>query len=94
MPDSSSEADAETVMVPLTVEPLVGEVIDTVGAVVSAVVSATAFDTVTDICALDSAPAPLNAVALSTWLPSESVVVSRLVLYGDVLSVAFRTLST
>ena len=43
-----SEADADTVMVPETVAALAGEVIETVGWVVSG----TGLDTVTNICAL------------------------------------------
>jgi hypothetical protein len=166
---TASEAETETLITPFTVEPLDGEVIDTVGAVVSltvtvklpfavlpdesvaeqltvvvprgkvepeagvhvtvtapstssvavavyvttapdelvastvmldgrervgAVVSATALDTFTVIWALDSVLTPLVAVALNVWLPSDKVVVSRLKLYGEVLSVNFKTLST
>jgi hypothetical protein len=63
-----SDAEAETVMVPLTVEPLEGEVMETVGAVLS---------TVTDIWCEDWLLLVSYATALIVRLPSERVLVSR-----------------
>jgi hypothetical protein len=85
MPECESDAEAENEMVSDTVEPLDGLVIETDGGELS---------TVTDIWCEDWLLLVSYATALIVRLPSESVVVSRLVLYGDVLSVAFRTLST
>jgi hypothetical protein len=63
-----SEALADTVTVPVTVEPEPGEVMFTVGAAVSGTVTVT----VADVVLL---PAASRATALSVWLPGAAVAV-------------------
>jgi hypothetical protein len=78
-----SEALAETVMVPETVAPELGEVMLTVGAVVS--------DTVT--LTEDEVPvlfAASRATALRVWVPTEAVAVFHATEYGAVVSSAPR----
>src|SRR5215468_2106996 len=79
MVPSGSEAFADTVIVPLTVEPLTGDVIDTVGAWLLATVTVTVATAV--------APWLSVAVALNTRLPFATFVVSNAVENGAVVSV-------
>ena len=65
-----SEALAETVTVPETVAPEVGDVMLTVGAVVSETVTLTEADVAVLL-------APSRAMALTVWVPAVAVVVSH-----------------
>jgi len=76
MVPSGSDAFADTVIVPLTVEPLAGDVIDTVGNRLLA--------TVTVTVAVAVAPWLSVAVAVNTRLPFATLVVSNVVEYGVV----------
>src|SRR6185503_19906545 len=79
-----SDALAVTVMVPLTVAPLAGAVMLTVGAVVS-------FETVTvTAAAVAVLPAASRATAVSVCVPLLAAVVSQETAYGVVVSSAPR----
>jgi hypothetical protein len=71
-----SEADADTLTAPLTVDPAAGEVMATAGGVVS---EGGPFETVTETDAdVVLLPAASRAVALKVWvLPLVAVVVSH-----------------
>ena len=76
-----SEAVAFTVIVPLTVALLAGEVIETVGGVVSALFTVTFTAELTPVF-----PDISFAMAVSVWLPFETEDVSQEKLYGAALS--------
>jgi hypothetical protein len=78
-----SEALAETVMVPETVAPELGDVMLTVGAVVSGTVTLTD----AEVAVL---PAASRATALRVWVPTEAVAVFHATEYGAVVSSAPR----
>src|SRR5207245_9838417 len=70
-------------MVPVTVEPEVGAVMATVGAVVSGTVTVTEEEVPVLLAAS-------RATALRVWLRGAAVVVSHVTEYGDVVSSASR----
>ena len=85
-----SEAEAETGILPDTVESFAGAVIETVGGVMSL----TAFDTVTVIEAEALLPVASKALAVKVWELFDSSTVFKLKLYGLEVSVALSSEST
>src|SRR3954465_11005187 len=85
-PDTAtlSAAVADTVTLPLTVDPAAGAVTATVGAIVSL---STVMVTAAAVVAL---PAPSVAMAVSTCEPFDAVVESQVTLYGLAASTAPR----
>src|SRR3989441_10419853 len=86
-----SVALTETFTLPDTFEPVVGDVITTVGGTESGALFWTVTLTEADV---PTWPAASYAFATSVWLPSATVVVSQEKEYGLVVSVACHTSST
>src|SRR5213083_2505709 len=86
-----SVALTETFTLPATFEPVVGDVITTVGGSESDALFWTV--TLTEV-AVPTWPAASYALARSVWPPSETVVVSQEKEYGLAVSVACHTSST
>src|SRR2546425_897672 len=86
-----SVALTETFTLPDTLEPVVGDVITTVGGIESGALFWTVTLTEADVPTL---LASSYALARSVWLPLETIVVSQEKEYGLVVSVACNKLST
>ena len=86
-----SDAEAEIVVVPDNVDPLIGEVIDIVGFVVSETTLLIFTLVPEDVCVL---PAASLAVAVKVCAPLLTVFVFHEVEYGDVVSVPINVPST
>ena len=78
-----SEADADTFTVPETVAPEAGELMETVGGIVSELLTATV-----TVALVAVWPAELEATAAREWLPLVSVVVLREKLNGAAVTAA------